>query len=141
MTTFHICHCGNINYPHNFRHSFEGLIEVSRVKDEFGDVYSFDSDKYPVVIKKKCSKDDCNYSKPIHGSSVLPHEYVETEVKYREIKFTVPPDTQCRICKILLKEHHKVETHHFKTKVIFRKEKDDIIKIVHRDNDRKIIWE
>lgn len=142
--SFYICHCGNTANPNNFRHQFQALIEVSREKDDLGDLYKLDTTNYPIHTKKKCGNpafQPCNYSKPIHGSSVLPHEYIESENKYREIKFTLPPDTECRNCKIELKEHHKVETHHFTTKVILNREKDDIVKIVHKDNERKILWE
>lgn len=134
--SFYICHCGNTNFPHNFRHPFEKLCKVIN-KDN---IFTLNALDFPLKKDSKCSVPNCNAIASVHDSVALPHKYIPQEYSYREIKLTLPENSYCHKCKIFILNHKK-QNHHFTTKVNIKNLNDtDKVFICHpEDEDIKII--
>lgn len=142
--SFYICYCGNTSENHNFRHKYEDISQVTIDIDDDGlEFFRLDATNFPIKTKVKCDKDNCNADIGIHNTDLIPHEFVPVEIKYKEINLTLPLDVQCRYDNcVQLKDHGKVNTHHFTTKVfIENKAEQDVVNISHpEDEDIKINW-
>lgn len=140
--SFYICHCGNTEDNHYFRHPFKKCcLVVSETQDGL-EKFTLNADDFPVKKAEKCSTPNCTGKISIHETILLNHKYTPVSYEYREVKFTLPKGTRCHYqnCKTL-EEHSSVMTHHFTTKVILlNKKEDDIISLVDKDDeDIKII--
>ena len=148
MSYFYICHCGNTNSPHNFKHSFVKTSKVLRKNKNNLEYFVFDSKLFPEFTKTKCKIENCNSLESIHDGEIIEHAYEPKEIKYKKIKLSLPQDSICNICHILLKHHFVKENlslknnHCFKTKLkISSNTKDDEIFIIdYEDDDKKIEW-
>jgi hypothetical protein len=141
MQSFYICHCGNTESPHNFRHAFQKTANIHRNKNQLEEFFELDAHDFPESLGTKCEK--CNALAGIHETPGLEHKYIPTEYKYRNVKMVIPTDSVCNKCSIVLSQHHTVMTHHFVTKVYIKNKSDnDNIFILHPDDeDKKIIWQ
>jgi hypothetical protein len=141
--SFYICHCGNTIGSHNFKHQYVETAEILRDMDEnCNEFFILNADDFPVKTGTRCAKADCTADIRRHGTILLEHAFEPVNYTYREIKLSLPLDTQCNKddCK-QLKDHKDVMTHHFSTKVIVKnKQENDIITIINpEDEDIKII--
>lgn len=135
--SFYICHCGNTQDNHYFRHAFEKCCLV--VCEKHNDIENFilNADNYPVKTGEKCSIPNCTGKINIHETILLNHKYIPISYNYREIKFSIPKDAKCHYknCK-KLSEHSNVMTHHFTTKVtILNKKDNDIVSLFDKDDE------
>lgn len=146
MSSFYICHCGNTEDNHYFKHEYLPTCNVIRNRDNKEDIFELDANFFPTKTKIKCSNIECRYDKNIHNSDIVKHEFIPKEFNYRCINLTIPSDTRCNYfgeerCAYTLKDHKKVMTHHFKTKVIIHNKADsDIVCICDSDDDIKILY-
>lgn len=140
--SFYICHCGNTEDNHYFRHPFQKCCLVLSQTQDGLTTFTLNADNFPLQKGEKCSTPNCTGKISIHETILLNHKYTPTSYQYREVKFSIPEGTLCCYpkCKTL-KEHSGVMTHHFTTKVIvLNKKEDDIVSIINRDDeDQKII--
>jgi hypothetical protein len=149
--TFEICHCGQTDTPHFFRHPYKPVALVRRRELSNGTQFLIDVSGFPEEKGECCSVSGCTASKYLHGTKTMRdpdgkcHEYVPNYYKYRKINFMVPEDTPCNVkdCGVNIASHDKVDTHHFKTKIIFKGkfEKDQITVTNPVDEDRKVVWQ
>jgi hypothetical protein len=143
--SFYICHCGNTVDNHNFRHEYKNICRVARNIDEnLNEFYVLNAEDFPVKKGVKCGKKDCHSHQNVHETQILQHKFEPFDYNYREIKFTLPYDSVCnRENCVILKNHHKVLTHHFTTKItILNKNENDLVYICDpEDEDNKIIWQ
>jgi len=147
---FHICHCGNKEDNHNFRHAFEGKIPV-RIKNSG---FILDAKDFSEKTLSKCTVPNCNASKELHDTEIITHSYKPKKIRYRHVVFCLPPDTVCQWkaqnsyehqsndCSVTLENHDSVMTHHFTTSVLIKnRHKHDVIDILDpEDEDTKILW-
>jgi hypothetical protein len=146
MSSFYICHCGNTIDNHYFRHEYKhtAIVDLTECKET---VFTIDAKDFPSKTKHKCSKTNCVSEQALHNSQIIEHVYEPVEYNYREINFSIPEDTRCNYnlegkrCYCKLKDHEKILTHYFHTKVVILNRQDtDIINIVDADDeDKKII--
>jgi hypothetical protein len=161
---FYICWCGNRESNHNFKHPFSPSVKVTRENNSF----ILSALDYPVKEGEKCTVPECTAQKSVHRkrdtprlseilnpTTIIDHDFQPNKYTYREIKFSIPPDTKClytyghdelHLCNITLESHcnthgHTI-SHHFTTKIDIQDvEKDDKISIFSRENeDMKIIY-
>jgi hypothetical protein len=142
--SFYICHCGNTPSNHNFRHPYEKIAVVSRdIDEDCNEYFIINAEDFPLKTGTRCGKPDCTGDIGRHGTILLAHAFEPVSYTYREIKLSLPSDTQCNQnnCK-QLKDHRDVMTHHFTTKVVVQNKQDsDIVTIIDpEDEDIKIIW-
>jgi len=134
-----ICHCGYPQLNHPFRHNYQPFTIYKNVEENF---YNLDAHSFIEYENKVCSVSNCKYSKSIHNSPVVNHDFTEKVIKYRKINFTVPEDAVCykKDCNISLNNHKNVLTHSFTIKLeILNKDGNDIIQVIHpKDEDIKI---
>jgi hypothetical protein len=141
--SFYICHCGNTSDNHNFRHPYVQTAEVVRdIDDECNELFLLNAEDFPLKTGIRCGKPDCTGDIGRHGTILLAHAFEPTNYTYREIKLSLPADTQCNRdnCK-QLRDHGDIMTHHFTTKVVVKnKGDDDIVTVINpEDEDIKII--
>jgi hypothetical protein len=130
-----ICHCGYPELNHPFRHPY---IPFTIYKNNEENFYNLDAHNYIEYENKVCSVSSCKYSKSIHNSSIVNHNFIEKVVKYRKINFTVPEDAVCcnKDCNVYLLQHKNILTHPFTIKLeIVNKGENDIIEVVHPEDD------
>lgn len=142
--SFYICDCGNSEKNHNYRHPFYSTCKVYRnIDDSLNEYYTINCDDFKTKSGEKCELPNCESSKKIHQTVLIPHAYQPKQFFYRDINFAIPLDTICRErdCKTL--EKHENLEHAFKTKVIFKNKKEtDRLNIFHPlDEDIKIVLE
>jgi len=142
-----LCLCGNQENSHYFRHEFNPQTTVVRYRSNRGDRFVLDANDWKGVKHEgKCSYTQCGADKYLHGSyldgRIIKHDFIPSEVYFvRDIKFTLPLDTKCRVCKEELEEHKSL-THAFTTKVkISHKTVRDTVTISGNDEDQTIIWD
>lgn len=134
--SYNICHCGNTCENHNFRHPFQEVTNVF-FQDKH---YVINASDFPVKTSTKCTAGDCVALPSLHDTLTLKHKYVPVEYTYREINFTLPIDSYCVVCNMMLKNHGKVMTHIFTVEMkILNKEEYDKLNVIHpEDEDIKI---
>ena len=142
--SFYICHCGNTQNNHNFRHPYQNIANVKRdTYDTFKECFFINANDFPIKTNTRCAKPNCSANISLHGTEIIPHQYEPLEYKYRHINLTLPNDTMCneKKCK-QLKDHENVITHHFTTKVFIENLNENDIVMIHdpKDEDIKIIW-
>lgn len=109
--SFYICKkCGNTENNHNFRHTFDGTIQVMMENGKF----VLDAHDFPLETETFCSVENCTKPRELHGvdlpfmfripdeqkenadARIIKHDYQPREVSYRAVTFTLPPDTRCQ---------------------------------------------
>ena len=145
MSTYYVCKCGNTQNNHEFRHPFENKVKVEwkkKVIKRTVEQFEIDALDFPSLVKQKCSVSNCSALASLHGKDM--HTYVPEEVKYRQIKLTIPITSKCNKpeCGVSLEKHGSILTHSFTTKVVIANKSDvDTVEIVHPDDDEiKIIY-
>jgi hypothetical protein len=142
MSEIEICHCGNTEDNHNFRHVFSPstTIRVEEKKDG-QTVFTVNANDFKSHKKEgKCSVPQCSGPKGIHGT-IIKHEYKPSEMwEYRNILFRIPDDTCCNECYGSLKGHKSL-THVFTTKVVVENKTEYDIVTIKGIDDEKIKWE
>jgi hypothetical protein len=144
MTTFYICHCGNLETPHNFRHTYKKTAKVERKIGPMGKEYfEIDACDFPEHTTSMCSIENCKAVPGIHETPNLEHKYIPLEYSYRDVILVLPEDSRCNKCPVVVSKHQSVMTHHFTTKIFVENKKEmDRVTIVHpEDEDIKIIWQ
>jgi hypothetical protein len=144
MSVFYICHCGNLEKPHNFRHPYESIAKVERKCDQMNrEYFVIDASVFPERLTTRCGVENCFAVPGIHGTPNLEHKYVPIEYKYREINVVLPGDSQCNKCVNMLSKHRSVMTHNFTTKILVENkgETDRVTVMDPEDEDIKIIWQ
>ena len=142
-TMSNVCHCGNISTEHNFRHVFEGKIQVEYEKDKI----KLNANNYPEKVMTKCKFPSCSTVADLHPRSleitddtsrVLKHLYSPLEIKYREIKLSIPGDFLCGKCHISLEKHRgDMMTHRFQCDILIENHREeDKIKLICAFDDR-----
>lgn len=137
-----VCHCGYLSDPHYFRHHFEPSATITRAQDEVGDCYIADANDWKSRKQEgKCTFPQCSAGKPLHGP-IIKHEYSPSDVYYvRRVRFKLPLDTRCRVCKESLDEHESL-THAFTTKVdILNKTEHDTVAVLGKEDQTIILDE
>ena len=140
MSIFYICHCGNVEKHHNFKHPFREAIKINH--NEQLNSFELDANQFQTLNSTKCRKEDCKAVQSLHETLTIAHKYIPVEYTYRNIKFVLPLYTKCIKCDIELDKHNTVMTHSFTTKVhIHNKKESDKVFILHpEDEDKKIIF-
>ncbi len=151
VTSYFICHCGNGQNNHNFRHTFEKMVRVKykyKTKNNVTyKVFQLNANDFPKLLGQEgCTVPQCGKNEAYHEDKHIKHKYQPgKKFIYKHIKFVIPPDTVCRIpgCGVNIIDHEEVLTHPFTTKVvIINKNKRDKVTIEHPDDDElPIIWE
>lgn len=141
IDNFIFCYCGNSDTPHNFRHEFEPIIFIDKNRDKKGDFFVIDAEDFKgQTMFGKCIVPQCNASKALHGT-IIKHDYSPSEeyIK-RDIKFTIPLDTLCRVCNKDLENHNSLN--HIFTTLIKVKNlgKYDEVHIKGKTDDQNISW-
>ena len=169
IDTVIICHCGNTENPHRFRHEFTPSMTVDKWKDDGGYFFKIDADDFKgKEIEGRCKFSQCGRVKHMHVEKteeerkrdaekteeeklrddlnglrpLLGHEFEPGDVVYsRTINFTIPLDTVCRACEQNLANHESL-THAFTTKVLIDgRTKHDVVTIRGKNFDQTIIWD
>jgi hypothetical protein len=154
-----ICHCGNVETNHEFKHAFTAVDTCIISKTDNITTIRMDANNFPVKTKEKCSVANCNLPQKLHNYKINTpnlfikkpteytilgeHEYIPQILFYREIKLTIPDDIQCNTCKLTLKTHKNIEkeNHNFRIKVeVLNIKNTDKIFITDRDDEQKIDW-
>ena len=134
-----ICNCGYPKNNHPFRHVF---YPFTIYKNTIENLYTINSENFLSYEKTVCSIPECKYSKSIHNSPVIQHEFIPKIIKYRKINITVPEDAICckKDCLTSLQQHKNILTHSFCINLkILNKDENDIVKVVHpEDEDIKV---
>lgn len=104
--------------------------------------FTLDVSQFPLKKAVKCSVPQCTGMATHHNTVILPHKYIPVEYEYREIKFMLPKDATCLVCKKDIMNHKDALTHHFKTEIVFQnKNENDKISVVAPENqDLKIVF-
>lgn len=136
--------------------------ETRTFQKQFYSIFLYD--KFPITVQPTCEVENCNVLPGFHKevskeelenmpeeervklSKFALHAYKPSEKRFRDIKFLVPFEANCHVCGRNISCHPDkgMETHHFTTKVSFigKKEKNDVISIIHpEDEDKKIVYE
>jgi hypothetical protein len=161
MQELKICHCGFPQDNHYFVHEF---LENTNVVIDSIQRFSLDATTYPLKKAERCSYPNCKIEAKLHSpidfdpnwtqekkdelrdkyKCILEHMYKPEEYLYREIRFVVPENSTCcyKNCRVLLKDHKSIMTHHFHTLVHIDnlKEIDKVFVEDGDDEDRKIVW-
>lgn len=144
LETIILCHCGNPENSHNFRHPVTPTVLVEKYmeeqKGEFFVVNAVDFKTQKVLAGDKCMFEQCNAGKLLHGP-VIKHDYIPSKMyEKRVVKFTLPLSTLCRTCNVTLQEHQSL-THIFHTYVVVKNKgaKDEVV-IRGKTDDQKIKW-
>lgn len=144
MLVHKLCHCGQGQTPHKFRHNFE---ETIYVYEENGKWF-LDVSKVPDKKGKKCKVTECKAVKEQHV--FMNHPFDPIEYSYKDIKIKLPENTICKghewseekekiPCNVLISEHHNVQTHPFQIWIeIKNRMPDDKLKIVYNEYDEKV---
>lgn len=99
---FFICSCGFMENNHHFWHEYKDTIEISEEKGGF----LFDAESFQIKTKRSdCLVPQCGRNKYMHDTGVIPHPFVDKEVMFREVKFSIPETYKCVGCKQEFKEH------------------------------------
>lgn len=126
-----ICYCGFSNENHKFRHKFEGFTIYKNNDENCYELNAEDFKNYQDII---CQIPNCRYSKNIHGTDIVNHDFKPKKNNYRKINFAVPETTICnkKDCNISLINHGDDLTHLFCLKLrILNKNENDIVKVEH----------
>jgi len=142
-----ICFCGNDEKNHNFRHEFEGKVNVA-----FGTMFLLRARDYPEEQAEICGFPKCSIGKSLHRSlytreqlellnkeTQTTHEYVPLKIVRRKVNFTLPLNTCCSLCFQPLSSHSS--QHIFQAPVrVVGLEKYDQVNLRHPTNiDFKIV--
>jgi hypothetical protein len=143
LETIVLCHCGNPERSHNFRHPVTPTIFVEKYADEKGEFFVIDTSDFKpqkVLAGDKCAFPQCNSGKLLHGP-VIKHEYVPSGTyEKRVVRFTLPHETLCRTCNVTLEEHKSL-THVFTTYVdVKNKGEHDEVVIRGKTEDQTVTW-
>jgi len=141
---FDICHCGNVDKPHYFRHPYQRVTTVCRIRCRDSSAYRLLAGDFPVQDGTRCIAGNCVALPAVHNTPTLPHMYVPQAYTYREVKFTLPLNAVCTNCHQELKDHKEGhQSHIFSVKLdIIGLNDTDVVTIVHPDDeDIKVRWE
>ena len=128
---YEVCHCGYALEVHNFRHCYDGSINVRRDENKF----YMDADEYPESFLEKCDMKQCTLPSNLHNVPNMDHKYSGKKISYKEINFLLPEDVLCN-CGKGFEEHKNILTHLFTVQVSIKNKKDvDKINFIHPEDD------
>ena len=141
--SFYICHCGNTEDRHYFRHPFERVASVTREQTaEEGEWYGLNALDFPEKSKVKCAISECTAGGALHETEVVRHAYNPRSYLYRDVRLSLPKDAVCnhKKCKVVLQDHRAVQTHRFMTRVVVANRQElDVVEVSYpEDEDIKI---
>lgn len=128
---YEVCYCGYHLENHNFRHCYDGCIDVRRD----GNKFYMDANNFPENFMEKCNVDQCTLPSNLHNVPKMDHKYSGKKISYKNIQFVLPDDTKCSCGKNF--EEHKSELTHLFTVMISIKNKKEVDKVtlIHPEDD------